>query len=53
MKNCLQHPFGPLMLNKMPNQPWKNISMDKVLEYSRNSRAGSILVKKVAEQELK
>ena len=52
MKNCPQQSFGPLMLNKMPNQPWKNISMDKVLEYSRNSRAGSILVKKLLNKNL-
>jgi len=52
MKNCPQQPFEPLMLDKMPNQPWKNIFMDKVLEYSRNSRAGSILVKKLLNKNL-
>ena len=52
MKNCPQQPFEPLMLNKMPNQSWKNISMNKVLKYSRNSRAGLILVKKLLNKNL-
>jgi len=30
MRNCSQQPFGPLMLNKMPNKPWKNISIDLI-----------------------
>jgi len=29
-ENCPQQPFGPLMLNKMPNKPWENISMDLI-----------------------
>ena len=32
MKNCPQQPFGLLMLNKMPNKPWKNISMDLIVQ---------------------
>ena len=34
MKNHPQQPFGPLVPNKMPNEPWEIISIDLIMQLS-------------------
>jgi len=34
MKNHIQQPFGPLVPNKMPNEPWEIISIDLIMQLS-------------------
>jgi len=44
MKNCLQQPFGPLMPNKVPNGPWKIISMDLITQLPESNSYNAICV---------
>jgi len=44
MKNCLQQPFGPLVPNKVPNRPWKIISMDLIIQLPESNSYNAIYV---------
>jgi len=44
MKNCPQQPFGPLMPNKVPNGPWKIISMDLITQLPESNGYNAICV---------
>ena len=44
MKNCPQQPFGPLVLNKMPNRPWEIIFMDLITQLPESNSYNAICV---------
>jgi len=44
MKNCAQQPFGLLMPNKVPNRPWKIISMDLIMQLPESNGYDAICV---------
>ena len=44
MKNCTQQPFGPLVPNKVPNRPWKIISMDLIMQLPESNGYNAICV---------
>jgi len=44
MKNCPQQPFGPLVLNKVPNRPWKIISTDLITQLPKSNSYNAICV---------
>ena len=44
MKNRPQQPFGPLVPNKVPNRPWKIISMDLITQLPESNGYNTICV---------
>jgi len=44
MKNRTQQPFGPLVSNKVPNRPWKIISMDLIIQLPESNDYNAICV---------
>ena len=44
MKNHAQQPFGPLVPNKIPNGPWKIISMDLITQLPKSNGYNTICV---------
>jgi len=44
MKNRPQQPFGPLMPNKVPNGPWKIISMNLINQLPESNGYNAICV---------
>ena len=44
MKNRPQQPFGPLVPNKVPNRPWKIISMDLITQLPESNGYNAICV---------
>jgi len=44
IKNCPQQPFGPLVSNKVPNGPWKIISMDLITQLPESNGYNAICV---------
>ena len=44
MKNHAQQPFGPLIPNKVPNGPWKIISMDLIMQLPESNSYDTICV---------
>jgi len=44
MENCPQQPFGPLVLNKVPNRPWKIISTDLITQLPKSNSYNAICV---------
>jgi len=44
MKNHAQQPFGPFMPNKVPNRPWKIISIDLIMQLPESNSYNAICV---------